>query len=362
MAIAVRQTSLPDDSEWKSCLEQTNKFDGYLFDLRKYGFTLITGLITAGSFLGFESGTGLVQVGVIVVTMILVRVLFWIDEYYQKALTRIQARGRFVEITLNRGLISSLPNLKASGEMSSRHPSVSALYLGFTVALGALAFFAILTEANLLSIDRSSETPSTDTSQTATALTFAQFQRNSNYHFVQEEDVLPETAPNVTIILVYVGILIVSVVLAFNIYRSNEDLRKQQKKKNEDIDPLLKEYSEKIKTLNVDLSKKKENADNIKQNADRLHKQALERQKVVSDFLVKVLDRQQQYVDKRLFGEFEESALHLRMLEERLEGEEQMLRKELSDIQNLHSEIVDKAAQYENSVMEIIQRDEIIRP
>jgi hypothetical protein len=35
---------------------------GYLFDLRKYGFTLIMDLKTAGSFL--EAGTGLVQVGV----------------------------------------------------------------------------------------------------------------------------------------------------------------------------------------------------------------------------------------------------------------------------------------------------------
>jgi hypothetical protein len=55
----------PDDSEWKPCLEQIDRFDGHLFDLRKCGFTLITGLINAGSFLGFESGTRLVQVGVI---------------------------------------------------------------------------------------------------------------------------------------------------------------------------------------------------------------------------------------------------------------------------------------------------------
>lgn len=333
MAIAARQTSLPDDSEWKSCLEQTNKFDGYLFDLRKYGFTLITGLITAGSFLGFESGTELVQVGVIVVTMILVRVLFWVDEYYQQALTRIHARGRFIEITLNRGLISSMSNLKASGELSSKHPSVSALYLGFTIALGALALFSILTEANVLSIDRSTERPSKNASQIATVLTFAQFQKNSNYHFIQEQDVLPETAPNVTTILVFTGIVIVSALLAMNIYNSNDALRKQRNQKNQEVDSLLKQYSGKINTLNRALSKKNENADNIKQEVDILHNQVLEKQKVLSDI---------------------ES---VRKLENRLEEKEKELHDAKSELQYLHSEKVDETAHYEEKLMELIERE-----
>ncbi len=40
--------------EWEECFDQVDKFDGYLIDARKYGFTLITGLTTAGSFLGFS--------------------------------------------------------------------------------------------------------------------------------------------------------------------------------------------------------------------------------------------------------------------------------------------------------------------
>lgn len=115
MATGPPNNTTNEDTEWKSCLEQINKYDGYLNELRKYGFTLITGLITAGSFLGFEAGTGFIHVGVIIVTMILVRVLFWLDEYYQELNTGIYAQGRFIEITMGRGLISSMSNLKTRG-------------------------------------------------------------------------------------------------------------------------------------------------------------------------------------------------------------------------------------------------------
>jgi hypothetical protein len=356
MATVAHQTNLQDDSDWKSCLEQINKFDGYLFDLRKYGFTLITGLITAGSFLGFESGTGLVQVGVIVVTMILVRVLFWVDEYYQKALTRIHAQGRFIERKLNRGLISSMSNLKASGELSPIHPPVSALYLGFTIALGALAFFAILTEANVLNVNGSSETPSKNASQTALALTFAQYQKNSNYHFVQEQGVVSETTPNVTTILVYIGIVIVSSVLAINIYHSNNALRKQQDKKNKDVDSLLENYSKEIEVLNAKLSKNKEIVDNIKPEVDRHHKQVVESQKLFSE-MVKVLERQQ-HLDKSFLDDFAQSARQLHMLENQLTQEEKKIRDALSNLQDVHSKIVDKTAQSEKALIAIIEREE----
>src|SRR5919198_1002235 len=39
--------------EWKSCRDTADRFDEILHDLRKYGFSILTGLTTAGSFLGF---------------------------------------------------------------------------------------------------------------------------------------------------------------------------------------------------------------------------------------------------------------------------------------------------------------------
>ena len=69
--------------EWKRCRDTCDRFDNYQLDLRKYGFTLITGILTAGSFLGFAGPTKGIQSAVIIVTMILVVVLFWLDTYYQ---------------------------------------------------------------------------------------------------------------------------------------------------------------------------------------------------------------------------------------------------------------------------------------
>jgi hypothetical protein len=93
--------------EWKLSVETSTKFDDILMDLRKYGFTLITGLITAGSFLGFAPGldsgpdqvayANILHIGVITVTMFLVVILFWLDIYYQNLLYGSVIRTRFLE-------------------------------------------------------------------------------------------------------------------------------------------------------------------------------------------------------------------------------------------------------------------------
>ena len=90
--------------EWKKSTELSMKFDSILMDLRKYGFTIIAGLITASSFLGFSvdnnefSSTNLIQMGVIDIFMILVVILFWLDIYYQSLLYRSVLRSRFLEL------------------------------------------------------------------------------------------------------------------------------------------------------------------------------------------------------------------------------------------------------------------------
>jgi hypothetical protein len=42
------------DQEWQKCRETADRLDGILVDLRKYGFTILTGLTTAGSFLSLS--------------------------------------------------------------------------------------------------------------------------------------------------------------------------------------------------------------------------------------------------------------------------------------------------------------------
>lgn len=94
--------------EWEKSIEAVDKFDNMLIDLRKYGFSFLTGLIAAGSFLGLAAGTGQsglqiedfikVQIAVIIATMILVIALYWLDIYYQNVLTGAIVRSEFLGI------------------------------------------------------------------------------------------------------------------------------------------------------------------------------------------------------------------------------------------------------------------------
>lgn len=151
-------------------------------DLRKYGFTLITGLITAISFLGFEAGTGFIHVGVIIVTMILVRVLFWLDEYYQELNTGIYAQGRLIEITLRRGLMSSMSNLKTSKKLIGNHECISKIYMGFILASLVLALFAMFTEGSTL------KNANDIAKEESPKLHLVQFSINSNNALIQDQN------------------------------------------------------------------------------------------------------------------------------------------------------------------------------
>jgi len=127
--------------EWKVCRDTNEKLDNILVDLRKYGFSFLTGLTTAGSFLGFASPQQYIQIGVIIVTMVLTVVLYWLDSYYQKLLFGSVLRGRFLEIFKNnRGLTNYISGLYGSGHVGG---ILHSLYIGFLIALFVLGLFAI---------------------------------------------------------------------------------------------------------------------------------------------------------------------------------------------------------------------------
>jgi hypothetical protein len=136
--------STPDDyaTEWEKCFAQTDKFDGYLKDARMYGFTLITGLTTASSFLGFSPAADTIQVGVIIVTMVLVGILCLIDGYYQKLLSRLLLRAKRIEQVNNkkRELAHYLSRIYNEGLMSNM---IFGIYVGFVIALAVLGYYAI---------------------------------------------------------------------------------------------------------------------------------------------------------------------------------------------------------------------------
>jgi hypothetical protein len=93
------QTALTDDlrfQEWKECRSIIARLDTILVDLRKVGFSLITGLLTASAFLNFlgvPTAQGVpapatdVSAAVFIMVMVLVAALFSVDTYYQVLLS-----------------------------------------------------------------------------------------------------------------------------------------------------------------------------------------------------------------------------------------------------------------------------------
>jgi hypothetical protein len=129
------------NEEWKVAMETTKDYDAILFDLRKYGFSILTGLITAGSFLGSSTSTQILQIGVIIVTMILVVILYWLDAYYSSLISGPILRARFLEaFKLNRALRLYTQNIYVKSHLAW---TLRSLYFGFLAGLFVLGIFAL---------------------------------------------------------------------------------------------------------------------------------------------------------------------------------------------------------------------------
>jgi hypothetical protein len=125
--------------EWAASLDTTKNYDGILVDLRKYGFSILTGLITAGSFLG-TTPTQILQIGVIIVTMILIVILYWLDTYYQNLIYGSILRTRFLEVfRLNRRLSVYTSSIYARSHLAW---TLRSLYFGFLIGVFVLGLFA----------------------------------------------------------------------------------------------------------------------------------------------------------------------------------------------------------------------------
>ncbi|MGA7369621.1 MAG: pentapeptide repeat-containing protein [Nitrososphaeraceae archaeon] len=137
--------------EWEKCMDVIDKFDKTLLDLRKYGFSFLTGLITASSFVGISdvSNHNTIQIAVIVVTMILVVVLYWLDIYYQNVLTGAVLRSQFLGLfRLDMRLSSYISSYYSNSGIGSM---LHWLYLGFLVGLFVLGLY-VLGVVNLMGI------------------------------------------------------------------------------------------------------------------------------------------------------------------------------------------------------------------
>ncbi len=83
--------------EWCECRLTIGRLDSILADLRKYGFTLITGLLTASAFLGAGTNRPDAGVAAFIAVMVLVAALFSVDTYYTATLSGALERALDLE-------------------------------------------------------------------------------------------------------------------------------------------------------------------------------------------------------------------------------------------------------------------------
>ena len=72
-------------TEWKECRSSIARFDQIIVDLRKYGFSIITGLLTADAFLlaKIEDLKAWQKVAIYIVLAVLIYALFTVDRCFE---------------------------------------------------------------------------------------------------------------------------------------------------------------------------------------------------------------------------------------------------------------------------------------
>jgi hypothetical protein len=71
--------------EWKECRSSIARFDEAIRDIRKFGFTMLTGILSANSYLfvTITSFSYLEKFGISIITLLLIFALFRIDRYHE---------------------------------------------------------------------------------------------------------------------------------------------------------------------------------------------------------------------------------------------------------------------------------------
>ena len=91
--------------EWKTCRETLREFDKILVDLRKFGFGLITVLLSANGFLFAQTNIGEVAImGVFAALLVLIVGLFRYDRVHEVFIRAAVLRAIDLEITRSMGL------------------------------------------------------------------------------------------------------------------------------------------------------------------------------------------------------------------------------------------------------------------
>ena len=110
------QSKVDLDDEWLECRVTVGRFDGYLADIRKYGFTLVTLLLTA-SALVTPANSAVDRPAAAIVILLLLLALFMIDMYYWVMLKA--AVGRAAELEGSPDRITGVLSTQARASFST---------------------------------------------------------------------------------------------------------------------------------------------------------------------------------------------------------------------------------------------------
>jgi len=124
--------------EWQESRVTVARFDGYLADTRKYGFTLVTLLLTANALITTGQNTAVDRPAASIVVMALLLALFMLDNYYWDLLQAAVRRATELE----RG-----SHARLSGELTEAagRSHLTDVILGVYVVFVFVALFIALT-------------------------------------------------------------------------------------------------------------------------------------------------------------------------------------------------------------------------
>ena len=119
--------------DWSECRTTIDRFDRLLEDLRKFGFSLVTGILTASALLAHSAPSPTAIGAAFAASMVLIAALFFLDTYYQVLLSGAVERALDIEVLTN-------PQMRTTRTIGTNYEDTKAvwlilfLYLAFLIA------------------------------------------------------------------------------------------------------------------------------------------------------------------------------------------------------------------------------------
>ena len=131
---------MSDFDELSECRQTIGRMDTLLEDLRKYGFSLVTGLLTAGSLVGATTSAAALPLAGVVV-MVLVLALFGIDMYYQVVLSAAVGRAMDLEALTHDPQIRITSSVSRNATLAHTTTTIFFLYATLIVTAMGMGLF-----------------------------------------------------------------------------------------------------------------------------------------------------------------------------------------------------------------------------